>query len=119
MISKLPWKILTYYCPKKKENIQVTTKILNPRYTLVNGQAFNWHVLEENKEDQKDEPIFHGVLRNYYIQMTTDKDDFVIYRAVPDDKELQSLFYDYFQFDMMITNLSLIGKNAINIFQTS
>ena len=122
MISKLPWKFLTYVCPKTKETVKVTTRIMSPKYTLINGQAFNWHTLEIKSEEKKDDVIFHGVLSKYYIQITTNKEGFVNYRAIPDDKELQDLFYDYFQFqydyEKLISEWEKCDKHFAEIIKT-
>jgi len=105
MISKLPWKILEYTSKATNEKVKVTSRMLSLRYTLVNGQAFIWHPLVNEEEklndimSQKPNEIYHGILKKYYLQFTTDDNGYVNYRAIPDDENLNTLLHDYFQFD--------------------
>ena len=104
MLKNCEWKILSFLCKKTNTNKLVNENILNLKNTLINGQAFSWHIFP-NKSDQENQdklseiPLFHGVLNKYYIQFMKDNEGFIKYRAYPYEDELIKILDDYFQFD--------------------
>ena len=75
-------KILSY------NNIPITKSSLNLKYTLVNGQCFNWFPLNHEYS------CFHGVLSKYYIKFE-ERGDNIFYYNYPED-DISKLLDEYF-----------------------
>ena len=113
MILKLPWKAFTYVAKESTKPTHLTESTLNLRYSLLNGQAFNWYsipdtitkqedgIKEEEKsmtgKPQKPSMIYQGVFNKHFIQFKAADDGTINYRAYPEDEKLPIVLADYFQ----------------------
>jgi N-glycosylase/DNA lyase len=112
MILKLPWKAFTHVAKESTKATHLTESTLNLRYSLLNGQSFNWYsipdsikqedgIKEEEKsttgKPQKTPMIYQGVFKKHFIQFKAAEDGTINYRAYPEDEKLPIVLADYFQ----------------------
>jgi len=122
MISKVPWKVLTFVSKELQIHQPVTSSILNLKYTLLNGQAFSWYAFNEEipevspeKEDEdtlsvplKPSLIYNGVFKKHIIQFKATDEGVINFRAHPENEELLESLHDYFQ--LSYDYMELINK---------